>query len=233
MGTLYRHGTNPPDFGQDFVPPRVTFLKEPSVRVLCMAVQGYRSPVLYPLYCAGLVNTRNARGNPATLPLLGSPESGQVSESGTSDKSATLHPLSTAADRRPEKGSSDPISTVARRAAHLVIDHKIPLRHAASRGVTHDLGSVQALPWSCLVPIHSVLTDDSVKAQGSCARIVHGSFTTGGLGTLQTGKLSPAGRSPNFPHPQLAGRPCTTKKGDGGAQKTQQKPAGFLGGSSC
>lgn len=127
-------------------------------------------------------------------------------------------------------------------------------RHAASRGVTHHQGSVQALPWSCLI------TDDSVKAQTSCVRIVHASFTTGGLGTLQTGKLSTAGRSPNFPHPQLTGRPWlmtsggmvdsengplftdrplnplsinVQKKGGGFAQKTQQKPTGFFGGFSC
>lgn len=130
-------------------------------------------------------------------------------------------------------------------------------RHAASRGVTHGLGSVQALPWSCLI------TDDSVKAHGlgtRAARTVHVSFNQGGLGTRETGKLSTAGRSLNFPHPQLAGRPWpmtsggmenagralifldrplnsrsikVQKKGAGFAQKTQQKPTGFLGGFSC
>lgn len=66
-------------------------------------------------------------------------------------------------------------------------------RHAASRGVTHGLGSEQALPWSCLVPIHSVLTEPSLRiSSGFCfdnpsethwvmaglsrARIVHGSL---------------------------------------------------------
>lgn len=87
----------------------------------------------------GNITSENASvSRPATLPLLGSPGSGQVSESWTSSKSATLHPYS-----------------VTSRS-----------RHAASRGVTHHQGSVQALPWSCLVPIHSVLTDDSVKAHG-------------------------------------------------------------------
>lgn len=66
-------------------------------------------------------------------------------------------------------------------------------RHAASRGVTHHQGSVQALPWSCLIPIHPVLTEPSLRiSSGFCfdnpsethwvmaglsrARIVHGSL---------------------------------------------------------
>lgn len=136
-------------------------------------------------------------------------------------------------------------------------------RHAASRSVTHGLGSVQALPWSCLVPIHSVLTDDSVKAHGLgtlAARTVHASLHQGGPGTRETGKLSPTDRCPKFSHPQFTGRPWlmtsggmlnawralvflgrplnsrsinVQKKGDGFAQKTQQKPTGFLGGFSC
>lgn len=184
------------------------------------------------------VSSENATvSRPATLPLLGSPESGQVSESGTSDQSQVV-----------DFETDEPRGVTSRS------------RHAASRGVTHHQGSVQALPWSCLVPIHSVLTDDSVKAQGSCARIVHGSFTTGGLETQQTGKLSPTDRCPKFSHPQFTGRPwpmtsggmlnawralifldrtlnslsiIVQKKGAGFAQKTQQKPTGFLGGFSC
>ncbi|GEM_PF-6303320 len=163
-----------------------------------------------------------------------------------------------------------------------------------SRGVTHHQGSVQALPWSCLVPIHSVVMDGSLSAHGTggpihpadcrqprpasqilsiansqnawntaaltraraCARredstkrarVVQG----GGLWALATDVHPTAGRSPNFPHPQLAGRPwpmtsggmvdgengqlfldrplnClfinVQKKGDSGAQKTQTKP---------
>lgn len=76
--------------------------------------------------------------------------------------------------------------------------------------------------------------------------------TSGGDRALPTGRLSKTGRSPNFSHPQLAGRPCrltsggvgaiekglffldrplnsffinVQKKGYSGAQKTQQKPA--------
>lgn len=130
-------------------------------------------------------------------------------------------------------------------------------RHAASRGVTHDLGSVQALPWSCFI------TDDSVKAHGLgtlAARTVHASLHQGGPGTRETGKLSPTDRCPKFSHPQFTGRPWpmtsggmlnawralifldrtlnsrsinVQKKGAGFAQKTQQKPTGFLGGFSC
>lgn len=103
-----------------------------------------------------------------------------------------------------------------------------------SRSVTPGLGSVQALPWSGLV------TEDSLKAHDQ-----------GGQRARLNGFISPAGRSPNFPHPQLAGRPwrptsggvwnarrgplfqdrplnClfinVQKKGDSGAQKTQPKP---------
>lgn len=114
-----------------------------------------------------------------------------------------------------------------------------------SRSVTPGLGSVQALPWSGLV------TADSLKAHCIWPR---------GDRALPTSKPTKTGRSPNFSHLQLAGRPCrltsggagtiekglifldrplnsffinVQKKGDGFAQKTQQKPTGFLGGVSC
>lgn len=161
---------------------------------------------------------------PATLPDLGSPEFGQVNGFRTSNVAATFHSR---------------------------------FRHAASRGVTHHQGSVQALPWSCLI------TDDSVKAHGLgtlAARIVHAPLHQGGPGTRETGKLSPTDRCPKFSHPQFTGRPWpmtsggmlnawralifldrtlnsrsinVQKKGAGFAQKTQQKPTGFLGGFSC
>ncbi|CAB3901133.1 hypothetical protein LMG26691_04496 [Achromobacter animicus] len=135
------------------------------------------------------------------------------------------------------------------------------LRHACvtvtSRDVTLDLGGVQALPWSCLI------TEPSVKAHGMrtrTARIVHAPSNVGGLGSRETGTLSTAGRSQNFPHPQFTGRPWpmtsggvltawralifpdrplnplsinVQKKGSAYAQKTQPKPTGFLGGSTC
>lgn len=236
------------------------------------------------------VSSENARGRPATLPLLGSPESGQVSESGTSDQSATLHLDS----GRPAKECNVAPFSLRRPDQSQVVDFETDeprgvtsrSRHAASRGVTHDLGSVQALPWSCFI------TDDSVKAHGLGGGLGHwkpGLFprpaskifsiansqnawntaaltrarareTSGGWWALETDVPSTAGRSQNFPHPQLAGRPCrltsggvgnawraliflgrplnslsinVQKKGSWFAQKTQQKPTGFLGGVSC
>lgn len=155
-------------------------------------------------------------GRPATLPVFSSPEFGQVNGSRTSNVAATFPPR---------------------------------FRHAASRGVTHHQGSVQALPWSCLVPIYSVLTDGSLRTH-----------VMGGARALPDWSPSKTGRSPKFAHPQLAGRPYrltsggvatigggiffqdrplnslsinVQKKGSWFAQKTQQKPTGFLGGSTC
>ncbi|VEH25722.1 Uncharacterised protein [Bordetella hinzii] len=214
---------------------RVAICRQFSVAVFWEQVQGKRSVKrqVEPWNASavtGNITSENATvSRPATLPLLGSPVSGQVNGSRTINRSANLQ--------------NDGVTSRS--------------RHAASRGVTHGLGSVQALPWSCFI------TDDSVKAHGLgtlAARTVHASLHQGGPGTLKTGKLSPTDRCPKFPHPQFTGRPWlmasggvpnawraliflgrtlnslsinVQKKGAGFAQKTQQKPTGFFWGFSC
>lgn len=91
-------------------------------------------------------------------------------------------------------------------------------RHAASRGVTHHQGSVQAPPWSCLVPIYSVLTDGSVRAQGT---------------PLTGGAVGKKNRHLDQDRPLNSFFINVQKKGAGFAQETQQKPTGLLGGSTC
>lgn len=208
MGTSYRHGTNYPDFGQDFVPPRVTFLKEPSVGMFCAAVQGRLSPALYPLLCrsGGYLERRetpwNAEGNARTV---------------TPTRS-----------RKPEFRLSS-------QGKGMGLSRKTGIRITSNAPATLRHGGV------------------TVTSRG---------VTSGGDRALPTGRLSKTGLSPNFSHPQLAGRPCrltsggvgaiekglifldrplnclfinVQKKGDIGTQKTQRKPAhnplGFHGGS--
>ena len=151
------------------------------------------SPALYPLLCRSGGNPERQE-TPWNASGIASPRFGHLSRFGTIKRSANLQ--------------SDSVTSRS--------------SHAASRGVTHHQGSVQALPWSCLVPIHSVLTDDSDRSANlqidrsmgtRTARIVHASFNVGGLGSRKTSKLSTAGRSLNFARPQFTGRPWLVTSG--------------------
>lgn len=122
-----------------------------------------------------------------------------------------------------------------------------------SRGVTQSPSvRILMIHWARPAPSSGTPTDGSMRAQGTPL--------TGGASAQKMTIPTTAGRSPNFAHPQLAGRPCrktsggilnagrgpfflgrplnsffinVQKKGDSGAPETQQKPTGFLGGSTC